>query len=168
MKNLKDSLTSLEGAILGAIEASEEALTTYQVRKLFRSSPSVEWRGSAGAIYPAIKRLAKAGFLDTAAREGDDRGSKFLNLTESGRMKLAEWTADVKDATGPGLDPFRLRARSWAQLDAAERKILFAQLETAIKMRMSELSAHAEIDPAIELDLALQQTRLDWLKRAKR
>ena len=49
-------VTELEGAILSEIQHRGNH-TAFQVRRAFQTSPSIEWSGSAGAIYPAIKHL---------------------------------------------------------------------------------------------------------------
>ena len=54
MNNRQGSLTELEGAILSEIH-HRGASTAFKERKAFQESMSLEWRGSAGAVYPAIR-----------------------------------------------------------------------------------------------------------------
>ena len=46
-------LTELEGAVLTEI-ALRGNDTAYKVRRAFQLSPSVQWRGSAGAVSPTL------------------------------------------------------------------------------------------------------------------
>src|ERR1700739_3465834 len=115
-------LTELEGAILAEIHNGGHE-TAFQVRRAFAQSLSLEWKGSAGAVYPAVKRLRERRFIAaSAARDG--RGARPLRLTDAGKGALVEWACDAKLATSVGLDPFRLRAGVWTSLDGKRRKRL--------------------------------------------
>ena len=54
--------SELEGAVLGVIW-QEGPCTAYTIRKQFVASPSPQWSGSAGAIYPLVRRLEKKRLL---------------------------------------------------------------------------------------------------------
>jgi DNA-binding PadR family transcriptional regulator len=123
-------LTELEGAILAEVHNGGYE-TAFQVRRAFANSLSLEWKGSAGAVYPAVKRMREKGFI-AAASAHDNRGARKLRLTTSGKAALREWACDAKLATSVGLDPFRLRAGVWTSLDERQRKQLFAQLREEI------------------------------------
>ena len=123
-------LTELEGAILAEIHNGGYE-TAFQVRRAFANSLSLEWKGSAGAVYPAVKRLRAKGFI-AASTAHDNRGARRLRLTASGKTALRDWACDTQLATSVGLDPFRLRAGVWTSLDPAQRKELFASLRQEI------------------------------------
>ena len=55
-------LTELEGAVLTEIALRGDD-TAYKVRRAFQRSLSVQWRGSAGAVSPAIRRLVRSGLV---------------------------------------------------------------------------------------------------------
>lgn len=119
MMTPRRGLTEFEGAILGVL-SSGKMPTAYRVRQVFRASPSVEWSGSAGAVYPAIKRMKAAGFLKERAVH-DGRGTKTCELTTKGKALHRRWLLDVDRAIGPGMDPFRTRAGLWSGLAPKER-----------------------------------------------
>jgi DNA-binding PadR family transcriptional regulator len=112
MKNRQDSaqtpvLTEMEGAALAVI-AREAPCTAYSIKQAFEKSPSDDWSGSAGAVYPMIKRLEAAGLIDQQAAEGG-RKSRQLKLTDTGRTQMRAWLLDCHRAIAPGLDPLRTR-----------------------------------------------------------
>ena len=123
-------LTELEGAILSEIHDRHHD-TAFQVRRAFAQSLSLEWKGSAGAVYPAVKRLEERGLIAASPAQGG-RAARRLSLTDNGREALAEWAGDARLATSIGIDPFRLRAGTWTKLDAKRRKKLFAALRSEI------------------------------------
>src|ERR1700744_1955562 len=124
-------LTELEGTLLGAIE-KRGPLTGYRLRRMFLDSPSLEWSGSAGAIYPAIRRLAKAGLL-RAGRVRDARGGRRYGLTAKGEGVLTEWLCDVNRAASPGIDLFRGRAALCSTLPSARATGLMRSIVGVLK-----------------------------------
>ena len=70
-------LTELEGAILSEIYHRGQK-TAFQVRRAFAASHSLEWKGSAGAVYPAVKRLRAARLHRGVRRTGQTRATRQL------------------------------------------------------------------------------------------
>ena len=165
---VKSSLTELEGAVLTEI-AHRGNHTSFQVRRAFELSPSSSWSGSAGAVYPAIARLERAGLID--AKAGDSlRGTRYLSLTEAGHAALERWFTDTAAACTIGADPFRLRAGLWSTLTPARRRTVLEQMAAAVQGEMAKLEDRDDLDPveSIGNDLARaqQQMRLTWLQNA--
>jgi DNA-binding PadR family transcriptional regulator len=164
----KDSLTELEAAILVEIHLRGNR-TAFKVRKAFLDSPSVEWSGSAGAVYPAVRRLAAAGLVATERRGGKSR-AETLSVTPEGQTMIVKWARDPVRAIGAGLDPFRLRAGVWGAVEAARDGDLIETLRAAIRDRCAMLTDYSrDLDPVdrlrVELEIELQRTRLRWLDR---
>lgn len=162
-------LTEIEGAILSEI-AHRQNVTAFRVRRAFETSPSVEWSGSAGAIYPAIRRLRARGLLDGEAT-GDRRSTVKLRLTPDGECAMTAWACDPDRASSVGLDPFRLRAGVWTTLTDAQRRSVMHATEKSIRSNIAFLEDYMpSLDPVeaarIELSLALQRLRLAYLERA--
>lgn len=160
-------LSELEGAILGELQA-RGGCTAYRVRRAFLDSPSAQWSGSAGAVYPALHRLCEAGLARTTPT-GDRRGGEIYKLTASGTRALKAWTMDVDRATDAGYDPFRLRAGLWGALSSTEQRQLAEHLAAALQARVDALTAAMaamESDDAARasLELALHKARLNWLR----
>jgi DNA-binding PadR family transcriptional regulator len=161
-------LTELEGAILWEI-GHFERVTAFQVRKAFAVSVSLEWKGSAGAVYPAVKRLEARGYVAASAAEGG-RGARHLSLTDKGEQALVAWGCDVNRAASIGIDPFRLRSSIWAELPDAARKQVFAELRAEIAAALPALERQlASVDASekfrIDLSLETQRARLRTLER---
>lgn len=160
-------LTEIEGAILSEI-AHRQNLTAFRVRRAFETSPSVEWSGSAGAIYPAIRRLRARGLLD-GEETGDRRSTVKLRLTSDGERAMTAWACDPDRASSVGLDPFRLRAGVWTTLTESQRRSVMQATRKAIQANIVFLEAYMpSLDPVeatrIELSLALQRLRLAYLE----
>jgi DNA-binding PadR family transcriptional regulator len=170
MTKSRAALTELEGAILGVLRQAPGS-SPYAVRKVFQTSRSAEWSGSAGAVYPAIARLAAGGLVKDMSA-GDKRGTTTYALTAAGTRAHDRWLSDVARATGPGMDPFRTRAGLWSLLPPRERRTLLRQLDNEITGQSDAVARRLPtLDDAErtteELLLALLDIRLAWL-RARR
>lgn len=166
MTKSRAGLTELEGAILGVLVRAP-ASTAYRVRRVFQESRSAEWSGSAGAVYPAIRRLV-AERLIRERSQADGRGTHTHELTRTGKDAYQRWLCDVTRAVSPGVDPFRTRAPLWIGLSSsAKRKLvkrLKAELEAqreALTRTLNDLDAGDEI--TARLHIALLDLRLKWL-----
>jgi DNA-binding PadR family transcriptional regulator len=167
MTRARATLTELEGAIAGVVRRNARC-TAYRVRREFLTSPSAEWGASAGAVYPAIRRLVAVGVVRAQPRK-DARGSETLSLTASGIRTHDRWLCDVARACGPGMDPFRTRAGLWPLLGAKERRDVLRALKKEIVRRSTALSRELpdmEVGDSIVagLALSLQDMRISWLE----
>jgi DNA-binding PadR family transcriptional regulator len=83
-------LTTLEYALLGLLD--RQPSSGYDVARLFANTPLAHFSSSPGAIYPALRRLDRAGLvvsrLDGAT---ETRPRRVYTLTQSGRTALAAW-----------------------------------------------------------------------------
>ncbi|MFZ1990390.1 MAG: PadR family transcriptional regulator [Alphaproteobacteria bacterium] len=169
MTKSRASLTELEGAILGLLRRAP-GLTAYRIRQLFLASKSAEWSGSAGAVYPAIRRL-EAAKLARATKTGDARGSLTYELTPKGTGVLESWMGDTARAISPGMDPFRTRSALWKTLPKSDWRALRSRLAAAIEGRLAAIkkempNSEDELDRVtLGLEQELQEMRLAWLKR---
>jgi len=161
-------LTELEGAILSEIQHRGQK-TAFQVRRAFAVSYSLEWKGSAGAVYPAVKRLEKRGLIQASVAHGG-RATRTLSLTEHGKEELMSWACDPFRASSIGIDPFRLRSGIWIELTPGLRKKVFAKIRKEIEASIPILERYVtEIDRIerlrVELGIAVQRARLEILDR---
>lgn len=164
-------MTELEGAILGVFRLSRD-VTPYVVRRMFQHSLSAEWSGSAGAIYPAIRRLEAEGLIAGVSQKKDGRGTKIYTLTKKGLAAHDEWLCDAERAAGPGMDPFRTRAALWAVLPAARRRSLMEELKKeTVARRKRFVRELPTLDAADQVAYGLLLMQLDmrlaWLKQQK-
>ncbi len=82
-------LSTLSLAILGLI--SQRPLTGYDLRKVFATTPMGHFSSSPGAIYPALKRIEKAGWIHCETSKGPTRRQRVVyKITACGRNVLKE------------------------------------------------------------------------------
>jgi len=163
-------LTELEGAVLTEV-GHRGNTTAFKVRRAFELSGSASWRGSAGAVYAAVKRLIARRLLETQSIPGR-RGGSRLRLTATGKRELHSWMLDFERASDSGFDPFRLRAGLWLRLPNDELAHHLDLLEQSVIREIAQLRVYAEGQDQIErteVDLAicLQELRLRWINEQK-
>jgi DNA-binding PadR family transcriptional regulator len=160
------ALTELEGAVLTEVEFRGND-TAYKVRRAFEASFSVQWRGSAGAVSPAVHRLDARGFLKSAPHP--TRRGKVLALTPAGRKALLAWARDSDLARGVGMDPFRLRAGVWCMLPERERRALLQRLQAQLEQEIKALEhrEYEDLPDRIQGELAIEllRSRIVWIER---
>lgn len=162
-------LSEIEGAALLEIRRLKSC-TAYALRKQFRDSPTLEWRASAGTIYPIVKRFLSKEWIKASSIVGDNRKSELLSLTASGRKVLSDWATRLDRSISPGQDPFRLRAPYWMEFNGPERNKQFEELIDEIESRIKYLREYsacigAEGRIRTDLEIELQKTRLRWLRK---
>lgn len=159
------TITELEGAVLTEIGHRGQR-TSFKVRRAFQQSPTSSWSGSAGAVYPAIERLAAAGLV-LAELQTSGRGTRLLSLTSDGVAALIRWTCDTTRAGVLGADSFRLRVGLWRTLPVPDQIALAAAMRTQILAELTILNVRDDLDPieAVGNRMAIrqQQLRIDWL-----
>lgn len=121
------TLTELEGAAL-ALVAREQALTAYEIKEWFRRSPSSYWSGSAGAVYPLMKRLETAGLVAGTDESRSNRPRRVFRLTAPGEAALQAWLSDAERAADAGHDPLRTRLAFVAQMPPDKAKALLHEV----------------------------------------
>jgi DNA-binding PadR family transcriptional regulator len=125
------TLTELEGAVLGAV-VRDGPCTSYAVKEMFRASPSEFWSGSAGSIYPLMKRLEQRGLVASEKGSTGRRGHRTYRATPKGRRAFARWMTDAERAAAMGIDPLRTRLVFLGQLSARDRTEFCAGVEAAL------------------------------------
>jgi DNA-binding PadR family transcriptional regulator len=134
-----DGLSEIEACVLALVSVDGPA-TPYAIRKVFLHSPSPQWSGSAGTIYPLIERLLRRKLIRsktclTGKRRGHqisltNRGSRALRLWLS--LPIPEWVAGVPP------DPLRTRVRFLGAVSANQQR---AFLRNAYKQTQAHLHA---------------------------
>lgn len=154
------TLTDFEGAVLAQIGHSGP-ITGYAVAKRFAASSSEFWSGSAGAVYPLIKRLAARQLLSTSdARDGQRARTDYV-LTTQGRQALKRWLLDAGKACDLGFDPLRTRLVHMDQCTASERR-RFVQAVRAQLLADSQTPPPTD-DPRLQaLHASVTRARHAW------
>lgn len=159
----KDSthLTDLEGAALAEI-ASRGTATSYAIAQAFERSPSDYWSGSAGAVYPLIKRLAARGLLEASPAAAGRRERLDYRITEAGREALEAWLLDARRAAGMGFDPLRTRLMHLHLVPPEQRTAFLAEVRA-----LSEDFATRPAFPGNPVGMKIHQSwtsaRAKWL-----
>ena len=149
------SLTDLEGAALAEI-AGRGAATSYAVAQTFASSPSEYWSGSAGAVYPMIKRLAARGLVEAVPAADGKRQRMDYQLTPQGRVAMEAWLLDARRAAGLGFDPLRTRLGHLHLVSSSRRKTFLKE----VRATFAEIAER----PAFDGRPHMQPIHQSWLK----
>jgi len=83
--------TLLEHALLGLLY--EKPSSGYDLRKIFATTSMGSFSDSPGAIYPALRRLERKGFVQSRAQAGSGRRRQVVSLTDQGTAELRNWIA---------------------------------------------------------------------------
>ena len=172
---MSSDLTELEAITLGCV-ASQGPITAYQVRQQFLRSPSARFSGSAGAIYPLLKRLEKRAFVTSRKAPTGKRPAREYSITHAGRAALRAWLRTSLEPTEVVADdPLRTRMLFLDQLSPAARLEWLDQAEQAVRDQ-AELIANYEKEDAFDTPFAklatenarrLNRARLAWLAHAR-
>ncbi len=152
--------------------------STYQVRKSFLESPTPTWSGSAGAIYPAVRRLERAGLLRSRKADRDGRGTRLYRITTAGRRALEAWLTPPlpDDAVGISSDPVRTRVLFLEVLPPARRRKFLDGVERQLDEHLAELrearrAVLASGEPSLALAargaLLVARARRRWLREVR-
>ena len=120
-------ITEMEGMVLALI-GRDGALTAYEIKEKFRTSPSRFWSGSAGAVYPLVKRLEQRQILASEDISETRRPRRVFSLTKAGKDLMVSWILDVERAIDPGYDPLRSRLMFISQVPSKERDEFLANI----------------------------------------
>jgi DNA-binding PadR family transcriptional regulator len=155
-------LTDLEGAALAEV-AGRGTATSYVISQVFARSPSEFWSGSAGAVYPLIKRLAARGLLEPSAAATGKRQRIDYQITPEGRAALIEWLLDADRAAGMGFDPLRTRLGHLHLVTPAEREAFLRQVR-AISGAFASQPAFAGQPVMVRIHESWLKARATWLE----
>lgn len=170
-------LSELELVILGVV-SKRAPCTSYVVAKDFATSPSSHYSGSAGAVYPAVARLVRRGYLDsTEARHG--RRRRTHRITRKGRDALRRWLQPPlpEDAARITYDPIRTRAYFLGLLPPRRRREFLVDAQRRLKRQIPVIEAECEryraagdefSAMAMSGALFVLRARLAWIAQLRR
>lgn len=173
----EERLTTFEYALLGLIGMSPMA--GYDVHKVFATTPLAHFSSSPGAIYPALRRLARRGLLDARLdRTRETRPRRVYALTDAGEETLEGWlhqpvTRDELIRSGGA--PILRFALAEGRLSPEEVLAYLDSYREALESYLEELDGHEREMPLhapLHTRLALQhgirgyQGEVEWTKWA--
>jgi len=122
-------MTELEGCVLGVVWLRGPC-TAYVVRREFLVSDSSHWSGSAGAIYPLLRRLEEQKLIRATEGVWGAGTKKSFAITPKGLAELRGWIGPPLPqwTAKPTFDPVRTRV---GFLSALPRRRRARFLETA-------------------------------------
>ena len=157
-------ITDMEGAAL-AVLARRGALTSYAVARAFAESPSEFWSGSAGAVYPMLRRLRARGFVSASQGADGERSRTRYSVTAKGRAAFEGWLLDVERGAGWGFDPLRTRAMELDLVSpAAGKRFLRAALARTEQLLANGGGRFHARERAVRV--AWLRARVTWIKAA--
>ena len=164
------TLTEIEAYSLGLLDAYGRC-TAYRIRQAFATSPSASSRGSAGSIYPALRRLEVRGMVVSEPSARGRRKSRTLSITPRGGRALRGWLiAPLAPELALPLDPLRARVRFLGALSPADRLHFLEAARRLLQAQLDELGEHVLDDDASEWEAAMLRgakrsttARLLWL-----
>jgi DNA-binding PadR family transcriptional regulator len=142
------ALSELEAVVLGLVW-QDGPCTPYAIRQVFLRTPSPQWSGSAGAIYPAVRRLERRGLIRSDTQWQGRRRSRVYRPTPRGVAALRRWlkSSQADGVVGVPPDPMRTRYRFLGALTPRERKAIVGGWRTNLDRHMR----------AVERDLAARK-----------
>lgn len=166
--------TELEAATLGAVWKNGPC-TAYSIRQHFLRSPSPRWSGSAGAIYPLIRRLEDQGLVRATATARGKRRQRDYQLTRQGRAVLRRWVGQLSPDPATELvhDPLRTKIFFLDILTPRQAKTLVKNALEAVRNRLSSLQRDCDDNPveknrtayfAARNALLITVARVEWLE----
>lgn len=165
------SLTELEGTALGLVWRIGDC-SAYAVMREFATSASSSWSASAGAVYPAIRRLERLGLIVGTTNDG----KRSLAITARGEATLRHWLAIRPEIARATSDPVRSRIYFLDILDGPKEQtelLVAAERETrhALNERQRHVERSAVSDPERLASMGSVfelKARLGWLRWAKK
>jgi DNA-binding PadR family transcriptional regulator len=173
----EERLTTFEYALLGLVGMSPMA--GYDVHKVFATTPLAHFSASPGAIYPALRRLARRGLLDAQLdRTRETRPRRVYALTDAGEEALEGWlhqpvTRD--ELIRGGGAPILRFALAEGKLSAEQVLAYLDSYREALESYVEELHGHerempsdAPLHPRLALQHGIRgyEGEVEWTKWA--
>lgn len=133
--------STLAYALLGLLHQAPQS--GYDLRKTFVSTPMSHFSDSPGAIYPALRRLSRQGWIAPVARPQGGRRRRLFEPTALGRRALAQWLHRVPtpDDVVRGWDVLMLRLAFMSGSARGPMLRLLEAIEAVLRRYVEDLEA---------------------------
>jgi DNA-binding PadR family transcriptional regulator len=151
----------------------------YDLRKQIAESPLRVYSDSPGAIYPALRRLARRGWIAEGPPEGP-RGRRAFCQTPRGQSAFVSWLrrpVEQTDVMGSGEALLLRFAFMGAVLPRAEIRQFLERFEEATAAYLASVRRHYESRAAalpatgrlaLEYGIADFESRVRWARKARK
>ncbi len=173
---------SLKHALLGILTV--HPMTGYELKQFFDSSVQHFWNAELSQIYPTLKSLEEAAYVDKRVEIQESRPNrKIYDITESGREEFARWVRAPQPA-GDMRDPFLIKLFFGTELPVEdilvllrrqmeEQQKVLAFSETVLRERIRESVAKHDSPRqglfwtlTLEMAIAYRRTYIDWCEKS--
>lgn len=174
MSNSKRALTNLESVALAHIWR-HGAMTAHELRVAFAESSAGRYSGSAGAIYPLVKRLDGAGYIRGRSDSNGAQKKKVYEITKAGQSAVEDWIFSMTPIAMFPDDPIRTRFQYVHLLGKKDRKRWLSEakeaveyLDDIVKFEYASNEYQSASDQHILRGvLAVNRVRRRWLTEAR-
>jgi DNA-binding PadR family transcriptional regulator len=165
-------LSHLAYIALGVV-AERQPCSGYTVMKDFQSSSSTYFSGSAGAIYPLMRRLEEDGLTKVEGTKAGSRTRRVYTITDKGRRALEGWLASPipDDEVAFLVDLLRTRVLFFERLTKQQRKKFVKDCREQLTSRVANSAKRIASDESLtafervtlQSVLMIDEARLEWL-----
>jgi DNA-binding PadR family transcriptional regulator len=169
--------TTLGYAILGLLH--QQPRSGYDLRKLFETTPMAHYSGSPGAIYPALRKLAKQSLIEGKVDSSKPlRPREVFRPTRAGTAAFRSWLrAGVqRDDVVWRVEELTLRFAFHSHLDDVDATKTFLEdflreTESYVGELRLQLKQMSELTPiqgrmALECGIELYKARARWARKS--
>ncbi len=174
MSNSKRTLTNLESVALAHLWRTG-AMTAHELRVAFADSSAGRYSGSAGAIYPLVRRLEAAGYVRGREDANGAQKKKLYDITKAGRKAVEDWIFAMAPAEMFPDDPIRTRFQYAYLLGKKDRSRWLAAAKDAVDHLDASVKSEYALDEyqsasdqhVLRGILATNRVRRRWLTQAQ-
>ena len=171
------ALTDFEHVLLGMLVTYEPS-SGYDLKKMFTRTPAAVYQPSAGALYPALRRLQQRGLIRVEADVSEGgRARRLYYVTKTGRDEHRNWVGQpvrpdtVMNDLGLHLMRFVMMER---ELPRADVLAFLSSLADALAAFVKNMTAYAAAEGqdmpgrhgllALRHGIEVHQASLDWAR----
>lgn len=173
LTNTTTDTTELEAAVLGVVW-QEGPCTCYAIRQHFLESRSPRWSGSAGAIYPLVRRLETRGLVRSSSSTRGRRAQRDYRTTRLGMAAFKQWLRRPLAQGNATLihDPLRTRVLFLSAIPHEEALSFVSDALETLRRTLKQAQQDCRKNPASEDKFAhfaaknallVTQARVKWL-----
>ena len=173
---------SLKHALLGIL--TYKPMTGYELKQFFDSSVQHFWNAELSQIYPTLKSLEEAAFVDKHVEVQESRPNrKIYEITDAGREEFARW-ARAPQPPADLRDPFLIKIFFGGELpiedvlvtlrrQMEEQQMVLAFSETILRAKIRD-GVHALKSTrhglfwtlTLEMAIAYRRAYIDWCEKS--